>query len=379
MTQLQIPCAVYRGGTSRGLFFHEKDLPQDDHLKKQVFLKSIDAFNDTQIDGLGSGTSHTSKIVVIDVIGDSHQQIKYTFYQIGIGEPIIDSGGTCGNLMAAVGAFVVNEQLIDICESRSFTTVNIFNTNINREVNIEVPLKNGVAKVTGSYLMPGVVTTGSKYKVKIIHPGGTKTGQTLPLGITSTINVNKQKYNASLIDIVNPFIYISAFDLNLTGKEMASDIINDSKTMLLLNRLRDEMTVKLGFARNLTEAKQYSPAIPKIAMVAKPQDYLTTSGKKVFTNEVDIIAKMISMGRLHRTFAGSGLYNLAAATLLSGTIPNEISKLTYHKSEQLIRIGHPDGIAKVYVTLTDDHKDVLSVGLARTARLIMKGHIYVPE
>lgn len=379
MTQLQIPCAVYRGGTSRGLFFHEKDLPQDDQSKRKVFLKSIDAFNDTQIDGLGSATSHTSKIVVIDVVGDSHQQLKYTFYQIGIGEQIVDSGGTCGNLMAAVGAFVVNEQLLDIRETRKSITVNILNTNINKEVNIEVPLKNGVAKVKGSYLMPGVVTTGAKYKVKIMHPGGTKTAKTLPLGRTNTITVNKQIYNVSLIDLVNPFIYISALDLNLTGKEMTRDIISDRKTMLLLNQLRDQMTVKIGFSRNLTEAKQHSPAIPKIAMVAKPQDYLTTSGKKVFANEVDIIAKMISMGRLHRTFAGSGLYNLAAATLLSGTIPNEISKLTYHKSERLIRIGHPDGIAKVYVTLTDDHKNVLSVGLARTARLIMEGHIYVPE
>src|SRR5699024_9804027 len=129
-------------------------------------------------------------------------------------------------------------------------------------------------------------------------------------------------------------------------------ISGNEKIMKLLDDIRNKLAILIGFASDENDAKLHSAAIPKIAIVAKPQNYVTTSGVEISTDEVDIVAKMVSMGKLHRTFAGSGLYNLAAATLLPGTIPNKVSKLTYQGKEKLIRIGHPDGIAKVRVALT---------------------------
>ncbi|SDI55146.1 PrpF domain-containing protein [Natribacillus halophilus] len=139
MAQYAISCSVYRGGTSRGLFFHEKDLPTKEWEKQQVFLEAVDAYNPSQIDGLGSGTSHTSKVVVISPSEREDADVNYTFYQIGIGQEIVDDKGTCGNLMAAVGAFAVNEQLVNPSNGIG-VTVRASNTNIGKIISIHVPI-----------------------------------------------------------------------------------------------------------------------------------------------------------------------------------------------------------------------------------------------
>lgn len=372
MAQFSIPCSVYRGGTSRGLFFHEKDLPQDEAKRNKIFLNGIDAFNISQINGLGSGTSHSSKVVVI---GKNELEINYTFYQIGIGSPVVDDKGTCGNLMAAVGAFAVNEGLVAVAPSLKNIEIPVFNTNVNMKIMINVPLENGKAKVTGDYLMPGIVKPGAKFNIDILKPGGAKTGETIPLGVTSRL----KNHEISFIDAVNPFVFVAADTFGLSGTEPASDISGNVNLMKELNSIRDEAAVAVGFAETIEEAKTTSGAVPKIAIVAKAQNYITTSGKEIKQEEIDILAKMISMGSVHRTFAGSGLYNLAAATVLPGTIPNQVSGIQYSGENQLIRIGHPDGIAEVRVSLNSKETDINSVGLERTAREIMKGQIYIPE
>lgn len=138
------------------------------------------------------------------------------------------------------------------------------------------------------------------------------------------------------------------------------------------------MSVHMGLTNSIEEAAA-APAIPKIAIVSEPIDYITTSGTAIKKEEVDIVAKMVSMGRFHRTFAGSGLYNLAAAALLPGTIPNRCTNRELVDDKSIVRIGHPDGIAEVRVGLTKNQRDVDYVGLDRTARRVMKGELYIPH
>ena len=159
---------------------------------------------------------------------------------------------------------------------------------------------------------------------------------------------------------------------------MFTDLSSNQGILALLEDIRCELSVQAGLTNTLDDAVNV-PSIPKIAIVSSPQDYVTTSGTQIKKEEVDIVAKMVSMGRFHRTFAGSGLYNLAAAVLLPGTIPNNCSGIKRTTDEQLIRIGHPDGIATVRVRLSAEGNDVDYVGLDRTARRIMKGELYIPE
>lgn len=378
MPQFAVPCSVYRGGTSRGLFFLKDDLPKDVNERNRIFMEGIDAYNPSQINGLGSGTSHTSKVCVISPSSKKDCHIDFTFYQIGIGEEVVDDNGTCGNLMSAVGAFAVDEKMVDVSKDKDSAVVMVNNTNIGKTLRIVVPVKDGVAEPVGSYVMPGVVKPGSPISISILEPGGGKTGKTQPLGSLSTLSFGGKEYAFSFTDVINPFLFVSAAEFNLDGDEPYSEVAADLNLIEELNLLRDHVTVMAGMAENPEKARRITPSIPKISLVAAPRDYKTTSGKTVNKQEVDIIAKMLSMGRLHRTFAASGLYNLAATVLLPGTIPNKLSGTGSEVFEKTVRIGHADGIAEVKASVREDGLDVLSVGMDRTARRIMRGDLYIP-
>ena len=376
MSQFSITCSVYRGGTSRGLFFRKSDLPDDIELRNLIFMTGIDSYNPSQINGLGSGTSHTSKVCVISPSLMKEVDVEYTFYQIGIGAEVVDDTGTCGNLMAAVGSFAVDEGLVPVNFKDDFVNIAIFNTNIGKILRMQVPLLDGRAKVSGDYLMPGVTTPGAKIIINILAPGGGKTGKTLPLGTNGQVETKFGSYNISFVDVVNPFVFIDASDLGVTVAEDNSEL---SRNILLLEKIeliRRKAAVEAGMADTEDEVPN---SVPKFALIMAPQTYVTKTGRVIKEEEVDIVAKMVSMGKFHRTFAGSGLYCMAAATLLPGTIPNRFARKRDGSQDQIIRIGHPEGIAEVRVSLTEDGTDVASVGLDRTARRIIKGDLYIPR
>ncbi|TDF95145.1 PrpF domain-containing protein [Paenibacillus piri] len=376
MSQFTIPCAVYRGGTSRGIFFTKSSLPEDSRLQHKIFLHGIDAYNSNQINGLGSGTSHTSKVCVISPSAMDGADVDYTFYQIGIGEAVVDDTGTCGNLMAAVGAYAVDEGMVTVGPSDDYANVTVHNTNIKKMLRLKVPVANGQAKVQGNYAMPGLSGTGAKFTVDILKPGGGKTGKTMPIDVRFSMETDRKAYEVSLIDVVNPFVYVAASDLGIEGTEPNRELSMKEDLLAEIDAIRRRMAVHSGMAAANDEV---AGSVPKIAIVAKPQDYMTSAGKRIKKDAVDIVAKMLSMGSFHRTFAGSGLYNIAAAALLSGTLPNRVAAKKDGVHNQIVRIGHPEGVAEVRVSLTEDGNDVASVGLDRTARRIMKGELYIPE
>ncbi|MFP3121874.1 PrpF protein [Ectobacillus funiculus] len=378
MAQSSIPCSIYRGGTSRGLFFNKLHLPEDEVLQKKIFMSGIDSYNPSQIDGLGSGTSHSSKVCVISQSNLEGIDVEYTFIQVGISEEIIDSKGTCGNLMAAVGAFAVDEGMVGAKPTDREVLINVFNTNIQKVLQLTIPLENGKAKATGNYHMPGLVKPGAKFTINILSPGGGTTGSTLPLGMKTRIKVKNTPFEVSFVDIVNPFVIISAESLGIKGTELNKELAPNEELLDLLDSIRCEMAVMSGIAKDVNQAKYEMPSVPKIAIVTEPQDYCTSSGSIIKKDNIDIIAKMVSMGKFHRTFAGSGLYNLAATTLLPGTIANQLATKKDSTQNQVIRIGHPEGVAKVNVSLNDKGNDVAFVSLDRTARRIMKGELYYP-
>ncbi len=378
MDQYTVPCTVYRGGTSRGLFFNVSDLPPSEIDMHQVFLHGIDAYNPSQINGLGSGTSHSSKVVVIGPPSIDEADIDYTFYQIGIGEEIVDSSGTCGNLMAAVGAYAIEEKFVTPTSSNNLCTIKAYNTNIGKVIRLKVPLENGNVKTAGTYAMAGLALPGAKHQVEILSPGGGKLGSTLPLGPIHPITINDQQFDVSIVDIVNPFVYLSTESLGLQVEDLFSDLSTNETLLNQLETIRCEASYQSGLTTTREEAKE-TQAIPKIALVSPPHDYVTTSGREISKDEIDIAAKMVSMKKFHRTFAGSGLYNLAGSTLLPETIPNQQLQTKQVHGEQIIKIGHPDGIAEVRVQLTKDGKGVEYVGLDRTARKIMSGDLYIPK
>lgn len=379
MEQRPIKCAVYRGGTSRGIFFKEEDLPASRSEWNRIFMEAIDAYNPSQVDGLGGGTSHTSKVMVIGESAAKDACLSYTFYQVGIGTPVVDAEGTCGNLMAAIGAFAIDEGYVKVPEGSTSVSVIVHNANIDRNVRMEVPVTaDGCAAATGDFLMPGLNRPGARIEVSILSPGGGKTGATFPCGHRAEVETASGRYTVTIADIVNPFVFVSTSDFGLDGTEPNTVLAANEGLLEKLEAIRLTGAVKAGLSPTVEAAKAI-PSIPKIALVSPPADYVSTSGRQIKANEVDVIARMISMGKFHRTFAGSGLYNLAAVLLVSGTIPGDAFRGSSRDGRQVVRIGHPDGIAEVAVSLTEDGQDVATVGLDRTARRMMTGHCYIPE
>ncbi|HWR30100.1 MAG TPA: PrpF domain-containing protein [Negativicutes bacterium] len=378
MSQFSIPCSVYRGGTSRGLFFQKKDLPEDATARNKIFLEGIDCYNPSQVNGLGGTTSSTSKVCVISPSSHEGADADWTFYQLGVAEAVVDDKGTCGNLMAAVGAFVVDEGLAVVDPAAEMAEVFVYNTNIKKMLQMEIPVINGKAKVGGDYLMPGVVKPGAMFRVSIMNPGGELTGKQLLLGSKSEVKTDKATYGVTFSDLINPFVFLAGTDVGLSGDESHKEVAANQAILDELNLIRDKMAVIAGMAKTEQDARQNKPNVPKIAVISPAQDYVTTGGELIRKEDVDILVKVVSMGKLHRTSPASCLYNLAATTLLEGTIPNQVAGFQTDLKDRMVRIGHPEGIVEVRVTLTEDGQKVAKVGMERTARRIMKGEIYTP-
>lgn len=371
--QQSIRCAVYRGGTSRGLFFKEEDLPKDSALWNDIFLEGIDAYNVSQINGLGGGTSHTSKVMVIHPSSRADAVLDYTFYQIGIGEPVVDSVGTCGNLMAGVGAFAVNEGYVEIEDGVEKVTVRTFNRNIDRYVEMTVPVVGKQARVSGEDEMSGVVQKGAMMDLFIVSPGGGKTNHTFPKGKKTDLRIGDRTYRVTFADIVNPFIYVDARDFGLASFRTNAALMEEEQLLETLKQIRIKGSVYFGVTKDEEEAKNY-PAVPKVALVYPKQRYVTTSGDVVEAEEYDILSRMTSMDRIHRTFAGSGLYNIASCAGIVGTIPEQYASRSL---SSVVRVAHPDGVVNVHVEWNEAKTDVVRVGLPRTAKRIMEGRLFV--
>ncbi|SMC45316.1 PrpF domain-containing protein [Sporomusa malonica] len=378
MPQFSVLCSVYRGGTSRGLFFHKKDLPADIQMRNKIFLEGIDCYNPSQVNGLGGTTSSTSKVGIIAPSSKEGADVDWTFVQLGVAEAVVDEKGTCGNLMVAAGAFAVDEGLVTVDSSAEMADVYVYNTNIKKILHMEIPVVNGKAKVSGDYQMPGVVKPGAMFRVSIMSPGGEMTGKQLLLGPKSEVKSKKAAYEVTFSDLINPFILLAGKDVGLIGAESHKEVATNQAMLDELNLIRDKVAVLAGMAADEQDARQNKPNVPKIAVVAPAQDYVTTGGEHIKKEDVDILVKAVSMWKLHRTCPASGLYNLAAAALLPGTVPNQIAGFLPGVKERMVRIGHSEGIVEVLVTVAADGESVSRVGMERTARRIMKGEIFIP-
>lgn len=379
MAQFSVPCCVYRGGTSRGLFFHKKDLPLDTRLRNKIFLEGIDCYNPSQVDGLGGTTSSTSKVGIISPSAQEGADVDWTFVQLGVAEVVVDEKGTCGNLMAAAGAFAVDEGLVTVDAAARMADIYVYNTNIKKMLHMEIPVVNGKAKVSGHYHMPGVVQPGAMFRISIMSPGGEMTGKQLLLGSKSEVKTDKVTYEITFSDLINPFIFLAGTDIGLSGAESYKDVATNKTILNELNLIRDKVAVIAGMAADEQDARQNKPNVPKIAVVAAPRHYVTTGGEQINKDDVDILVKAVSMGKLHRTCPASGLYNLAAAALLPGTVPHHLAGFPSGEKERMVRIGHPEGIVEVLVTVAEDGQSVSRVGMERTARRILKGKLFIRD
>ncbi|WP_201590472.1 2-methylaconitate cis-trans isomerase PrpF [Psychrobacter sp. Pi2-51] len=404
--QISVPATYMRGGTSKGTFFKLSDLPE----RCQVAGESRDSFllrvigspdpYGKQIDGLGNGSSSTSKTVILSASDKSDHDVNYLFGQVNIAKPMIDWAGNCGNLTAAVGACAINMGLVDaekiassidegaesgICEVR------IWQENIGKTIIAHVPVyqdEQGKVQVqeTGDFELDGVTFPAAEVKIEFIDPVDA-TSDMFPTGNlvddfdVAGCGLDADSVKATFISAGIPTIFMKAEDLGFIGTELQGDINSDSELLAKLEKIRATGGVAMGLFKDVSEA-QTSQHIPKIAWVGAAQSYTASSGKSVDASDIDLVVRAMSMGQLHHAMMGTAAVAIAAAATTQGTLVNQAAAGEGQSEKQLnqVRFGHPSGTLLVggKTELVDGRWQAKKVSMSRSARRIMVGEVFVP-
>ena len=379
--QRRVRAVFVRGGTSRALVFQRRDLPASHDAWDAVFLAALGSPDPSgrQLDGLGGGISSLSKVAVVGPPTRSDADVDYTFGQVEITRAAVDYRGNCGNISSAIGPFAIDESLVAAREP--ITVVRIHNTNTRKLIHAHVPVEAGEAAVRGDFVLDGVPGTGARIALDFLDPGGAVTGRLLPTGRAQDVLEvpGLGTIGASLVDATNPMVFVSAKELGLDGTERPDDLDARPGLLVRLEAIRAAAAVRMGLATTPEEACCATPAVPKIVLVARPAAYRALSGVMVEPHAVDLVARIVSMGKVHRAFALTGAMCLAVATRLPGTVAHEAATLADAAGD--VRIGHPSGVLPVAAAVArgpDGTPVAQTVTVYRTARRLMEGFVLLP-
>lgn len=361
-----------RGGTSKGCMFLEQDLPKDRSTWDELFIKVMGSPNPSQIDGLGGCVSSNNKIVIVSKSDREDADIDYLVGQVVVGKNQIDYTSNCGNMTAAVGPFAVEEGLIK--GEYPKTTIKLFNKNTDKYIETEVPIDKETNSFSdyGETKIAGVDGTSGEVKVSFLNPSGSKTGKLLPTGnAVDELDIEGfGKIKVSINDVSNPMVLVRAEDIGLDGTEMPHDSDKKTEAMELLEKIRGKAAVIMGFAKDLDDARENSPAIPKIGFITKPKSYTCLGGNKINEDEMDVCVRILSIFKTHKASPLTSACAIAVSSNIKGSLLNEMAP-----NKKRIRLGHPSGIMELETDMDD--LDVKKVSVIRTARRIMDGNVYI--
>ena len=387
--QVKIPATYMRGGTSKGVFFNLADLPQvaqepgpaRDALLLRV-IGSPDPYG-KQIDGMGGATSSTSKTVIIAKSERDGYDVDYLFGQVSIDKAFVDWSGNCGNLSAAVGAFAINQGLVEArrIPENGFAEVRIWQKNIGKAIIAQVPITHSEVQETGDFELDGVTFPGAEVQIEFLDPADAS-GAMFPTGNlvdeleVPTDIVESGVLKATLINAGIPTIFVNAEDIGYTGTELQDAINNDAQALEKFETLRAYGAVKMGLIQQLDEAasRQHTP---KIAFVAPPKAYTSSSGKTIEPKDIDLLVRALSMGKLHHAMMGTAAVAIATAAAVPGTLVNLAAG---GGQRNAVRFGHPSGTLRVGAEAkeAEGQWSVTKAVMSRSARILMEGWVRVP-
>jgi 2-methylaconitate isomerase len=382
--QRRIRAAFVRGGTSRALVFRREELPAPDAERDRIFLAALGSPDPSgrQLDGMGGGISSLSKVAIVGPPSRADADVDYTFGQVEVTRAFVDYRGNCGNISSAIGPFAIDEGVVPAREPE--TLVRIHNTNTGKLIHALVPVVGGQAAVRGEFALPGVAGTGARLVLEFLDPGGAVTGRLLPTGhAREIVDVpGLGPVSASLVDATNPVVFVRAKDLGLEGTERPDLLDGKGGLARYLEAIRGAAAERMGLVADPAEAATRSPAVPKIAVVAPPAPFEALDGTRVPAAAVDLVARVVSMGKVHRAFALTAAMCLAVAARIDGTIVHEAAADAVPvPAGHDVRLGHPSGVLPVAARVTHDPGTppvAESVTVYRTARRLMDGFVLVP-
>ncbi|NDL71508.1 2-methylaconitate cis-trans isomerase PrpF [Vreelandella alkaliphila] len=385
VAQISIPATYMRGGTSKGVFFTLNDLSEAarvpgearDRLLMRV-IGSPDPY-EKQIDGMGGATSSTSKTVILSKSESPDHDVDYLFGQVSIDKPFVDWSGNCGNLSAAVGPYAIANGLVDPAKipQNGVAEVRIWQVNISKTIVSQVPIVNGQVQETGDFELDGVTFPAAEIPVAFMDPADGE-GAIFPTGnLVDDLEVpGVGVLKATLINAGIPTVFINAQDIGYTGCELQDAINSDTKALAMFETIRAHGAVRMGLIKHVDEAasRQHTP---KVAFVAPPASYTASSGKAVSAENIDLVVRALSMGKLHHAMMGTAAVAIGAAAAIQGTLVNLAAG---GEEREAVTFGHPSGSLRVgaKASLTDGRWQIDQAVMSRSARVLMEGSVRIP-
>ncbi len=387
--QIKIPATYMRGGTSKGVFFKLDDLPESAQVagqaRDQLLLRVIgspDPYG-KQIDGMGGATSSTSKTVILSKSTQPEHDVDYLFGQVSIDQPFVDWSGNCGNLTAAVGSFAISHGLVDPSRipENGICTVRIWQKNIEKTIIAHVPITNSQVQETGDFELDGVTFPAAQVQIEFLDPAddGEEGGDMFPTGnVVDTLDVPEVgSFQATFINAGIPTIFLNAHDLGYTGTELQDAINSDAQALTRFEKIRAYGAVQMGLISDVSQAaaRQHTP---KIAFVAPASTYQSSSGKTVQAQDVDLLVRALSMGKLHHAMMGTAAVAIGTAAAIPGTLVNLAAG---GGAREAVRFGHPSGSLRVGAQAEQQGEKwvVKKAIMSRSARVLMEGWVRVPS
>ncbi|PFG08939.1 2-methylaconitate cis-trans isomerase PrpF [Marinobacter sp. LV10MA510-1] len=387
--QVKIPATYMRGGTSKGVFFRLEDLPERaqtpgparDNLLLRV-IGSPDPYG-KQTDGMGGATSSTSKTVIVSKSTQPDHDVDYLFGQVSIDKPFVDWSGNCGNLTAAVGAFAINsgyvekDRLPENGAGSGIVTVRIWQANIRKTIIAKVPVTNGEVQETGDFELDGVTFPAAEVQVEFMDPADGE-GSMFPTGnLVDDLEVpGVGTLKATMINAGIPTVFINADAVGYNGTELQDAINGNPEALAMFETIRAYGAVKMGLIQNIEEAaaRQHTP---KVAFVAPPANYSSSSGKAITTDDIDLLVRALSMGKLHHAMMGTAAVAIATAAAIPGTLVNLAAGGGDRTS---VTFGHPSGTLQVGAEAKEINGQWTATKaiMSRSARVLMEGWVRVP-
>jgi 4-oxalomesaconate tautomerase len=355
--QKAIPYMQFRGGSSKGLVFKAADLPIDETERNRVVLAAMEGLGQgdiRQIDGLGGGTSLTSKVAVVSLSKNAAADIDYLFLQVVIGKGKISTTQTCGNILAAVVPFAIESGLIKATSPTTVAKVNMLNTGGVCEVTVETPA--GKVNYAGNAKVDGVPGTAAAIICNYLDTAGATCGALLPTGNVKDI-VNG--IAVTCIDNGMPEVIIRASDLGITGYETAAVL---DANEILKNKL-ESIRLQIGPKMNLGDVTEKT--VPKMCIIS-PALNGGTINTRTFIPHV-----------CHEAVGVLGAVSTATACMLQGSVMDGIAIVS---DKNKLSVEHPTGEFTVQLDITNDNGNIVinKSGVIRTARLLSKGVVFIP-
>lgn len=355
--QVQVPCSVIRGGTSKGLFFLAADLPAGHAARDRFLLAALGSPDPREIDGMGGGHPLTSKVAVVSRSERPGIDVDYLFLQVWPDRAEVSDTQNCGNILAGVGPFAIEAGLVPAQQGTTSVAIHMLNTGAKATAEIQTP--GGVVNYAGTARIDGVPGTHAPITINFEDVAGSSTGALLPTG--NAVDV-VDGVRATCIDNGMPVVCLAAADLGISGYEAPAELEANAGLRERVERIRREAgrLMNLGDVSNKT--------VPKVSLLAPARNGGLLSTRTFIPH------------RVHESIGVLGAVSVATAAMFPGSVAAGIAGIDAPSGALEVEVEHPAGSFTVAMDVDTScgTPEVRKSALLRTARLLMSGVVHVP-